>query len=84
MARIIYALNQSIDGYVDQHEAFAPDPILFRHFIEDVRGLAGMIYGRRMYEMMRYWDEDREEWGAAERDYAEAWRSRPKWVVSRS
>jgi dihydrofolate reductase len=83
MARLVFALNQSLDGYVD-HTAFAPDPALFRHFIDDVRGLAGSVYGRRMYEVMRYWDEDRSEWDEAERDYAAAWRSQPKWVVSRS
>jgi dihydrofolate reductase len=83
MAKLVFALNQSLDGYVD-HMAFAPEPALFRHFIEDVRGLAGIVYGRRMYEVMRYWDEDRPEWDAAERDYAAAWRSQPKWVVSRS
>ena len=55
-----------------------------RHWIEQVRGLAGSVYGRRMYEVMRYWDEDRPEWGAAEHDFATAWRSQPKWVVSRS
>jgi dihydrofolate reductase len=83
MAKLVYALNQSLDGYVD-HMEFAPDPVLFRHFIDDVRGLAGSVYGRRMYEVMRYWDDDRPEWDAAERDYAAAWRSQPKWVVSRS
>ena len=49
-----------------------------------MRGLTGSVYGRRMYEIMRYWDEDRPEWDAAERDFAAAWRSQPKWVVSRS
>lgn len=83
MARLVFALNQSLDGYVD-HMAFAPDPVLFRHFIDDVRGLAGSVYGRRMYEVMRYWDQDRSEWNEAERDYAAAWRSQPKWVVSRT
>jgi len=83
MAKLVFGLNQSLDGYVD-HMAFAPDPVLFRHFIDDVRGLAGSVYGRRMYEVMRYWDEDRSEWNEAERDYAAAWRSQPKWVVSRS
>jgi dihydrofolate reductase len=33
---------------------------------------------------MRYWDEDHSEWDAEERDFAAAWRSQPKWVVSRS
>ena len=83
MAKLVFALNQSLDGYVD-HEAFAPDPALFRHFVEDMRGLAGVVYGRRMYETMRYWDEDQGDWGADERDYAEAWRAQPKWVVSRT
>jgi hypothetical protein len=65
MAKLVYALNQSLDGYVD-HTAFATGAALFRHFIEDVRGLAGSVYGRRMYEVMRYWDEDRPEWDEAE------------------
>jgi dihydrofolate reductase len=82
-AKLIFGLNQSLDGYVD-HEKFSPDPALFRHFVEQVRGLAGSVYGRRMYEVMRYWDEDRPEWSAEERDFATAWRSQPKWVVSRS
>src|ERR1700686_3392467 len=37
-----------------------------------------------MYEVMRYWDEAPPEWDAEERDFAAAWRSQPKWVVSRS
>ena len=85
MAKLVFGLNQSLDGYIDHdHAAFVPDPVLFRHFIDDVRGLAGSVYGRRMYEVMRYWDEDHSEWDEAERDYAAAWRSQPKWVVSRS
>ncbi|RUT31385.1 dihydrofolate reductase [Arsenicitalea aurantiaca] len=83
MATLVYALNQSLDGYVD-HMKFAPDPVLFRHFIADVGGLAGCIYGGRMYEIMRYWDDEQADWGEDEREYAAAWRSRPKWVASRT
>ncbi len=83
MAKLVFALNQSLDGYVD-HMAFAPDPTLFRHFIEDISGLAGCLYGRRMYEVMRYWDEEHPEWDAERREYAIAWRKQPKWVVSRT
>ncbi len=43
-----------------------------------------MVYGRRMYEVMRYWDEDLPDWDAEEHAYAAVWRSQPKWVVSRS
>jgi dihydrofolate reductase len=83
MAKLVYGLNQSLDGYID-HLAFKPSPALFRHFIEQVRDLAGMVYGRRMYEVMRYWDEDQADWSAEEHDFAAAWRSKPKWVVSRT
>jgi dihydrofolate reductase len=83
MAKLVFGMNQSLDGYVD-HMEFTPGPVLFRHFIEQVRVLAGSVYGRRMYEVMRVWDEDRPEWGAEFRDFAAAWRSQPKWVVSRS
>lgn len=83
MAKIAFGMNVSLDGYVD-HEAFAPGPVLFRHWIEQVGGLAGSVYGRRIYELMRYWDEDRPEWTAEYRDFAAAWRRQPKWVVSRS
>lgn len=84
MAKLVFEMNQSLDGYVDHLELGPPRPVLFRHFVERVRGLTGMIYGRRMYEVMRYWDDDLPEWGPDQRDYAAAWRSRPKWVVSRS
>jgi dihydrofolate reductase len=76
-------MNVSLDGYVD-HEAFAPSPPLFRHWIENQRGLAGSIYGRRMYEVMRYWDEDDPSWDAERREFASVWRALPKWVVSRT
>ena len=83
MARLVFGMNMSLDGYVD-HTAFAPGPTLFRHFIEEAQGQAGSVYGRRMYEIMRYWDDDQREWGADERAFAAAWRNQPKWVVSRS
>ena len=83
MAKLIFGMNVSLDGYVD-HDKFAPDPTLFRHWIEQVRGVTGSVYGRRMYEIMRYWDEDHPEWTPDLREFATAWRSQPKWVVSRS
>ncbi|MCR6701647.1 MAG: dihydrofolate reductase family protein [Dokdonella sp.] len=76
-------MNQSLDGYVD-HMAFAPSAVLFRHFIEEAEGQAGSLYGRRIYEIMRYWDDEHPEWGDDERAFAAAWRKQPKWVVSRS
>ena len=83
MARLVYQMSQSLDGYVD-HLEMEPGPALFRHFVEQVRDLAGGVYGRHVYELMRYWDEDDPEWDADRRAFAMAWRGLPKWVVSRS
>lgn len=83
MATFVFGMNQSLDGFVD-HTAFDPDPVLFRHFIEETQRLTGSVYGREMYEVMRYWDTDDPAWSADEQAYAAAWRRQPKWVVSRT
>lgn len=83
MAKLVFGMNQSLDGYVD-HTAFAPGPGLFRHFIREAEGQAGSIYGRVMYEIMRYWDDEHPEWSPDERAFDMAWRRQPKWVVSRT
>ena len=76
------------DGYVaglaSGLELPPPGVSLNRHFNDHVRGLAGLLCGRRMYEVMRYWDEDQPDWEVAEHDFAALWRAKPKWVVSRS
>jgi hypothetical protein len=66
MATLIFGMNQSLDGYVD-HMAFAPSPSLFRHFVTEAQGQVGSVYGRTMYEIMRYWDDDHAEWSDAGR-----------------
>ena len=83
MARLVFGMKQSLDGYVD-HTAFGPSPALFRHFIEQTETQTGCVYGRKMYEVMRYWDDSQPNWDASEQAYAAAWRKLPKWVVSRS
>jgi dihydrofolate reductase len=83
MAKLVFGMNQSLDGYVD-HTAFAPDATLFRHFVEEARGQAGSLYGREVYELMRYWDDDDPAWDADHQAFAAAWRRQPKWVVSRT
>ena len=94
MAKLVFGMMQSLDGYVAGNLAFTatpdgpqlppPGPELHRHFNDHVRGLAGILYGRHMYEVMRYWDEDLPDWEKIEHDFAAAWRSKPKWVASRS
>ena len=84
MAKLVFGMQQSLDGYVD-HLKMGPPPLaLTRHFMEQVRDQAGFVFGRGMYEIMRYWDEDRSDWDAEEYDFAAVWRRQPKWVVSRS
>ena len=81
-------MMQSLDGYVagvpGGPQLPPPGITLHRHFNNLFRGLSGILYGGRTYEVMRYWDEDRPEWGDVERDFAVAWRAQPKWVASRS
>ena len=84
MAKLIYGLSQSLDGYVDHMKLGPPAPAAFHHFIGLVRSATGLIYGRRTYEIMRYWDEDLPDWDAEDHEFAAVWRSQPKWVVSRS
>ena len=84
MAKIVFGMQVSLDGYVDHMALGPPAPALFRHFIDQLRGATGSVYGRRMYEVMRYWDEELPDWDAQDREFAALWRSKPKWVVSRS
>jgi hypothetical protein len=88
MAKIVFEMNMSLDGYVD-HDKLGSDPALFRYFIDGMRGLSGCLYGRKLYEIMSYWDED--DWKQhdparmpALRDFASAWRGQRKWFVSRT
>ena len=83
MAKLVFGMNQSLDGCVD-HLEMRTGCALFRHWIEHVRDLTGSVYGRRTYETMGYWDEDRPEWNAEQHEFAAAWRRQPKLVVSRS
>ena len=84
MAKLVFSMQQSLDGYVDHMKMGPPGPALFRHFMEQLRDQSGFLFGRVMYEIMRYWDEDSTDWDAEEQDFAAVWRRQPKWVVSRS
>jgi len=47
MAKLVFGMNQSLDGYVD-HDKFGPSETLFRHFIKEAEGQAGSLYGRKL------------------------------------
>jgi len=89
MAKLVFGMMQSLDGYVagadGRLDLPPPGEALHHHFNTHVHGLAGSLYGRRMYEVMRYWDDDQPGQGDdVSRDFAAAWRAQPKWVVSRT
>ena len=88
MAHLIYSVIASLDGYVaDRSGSFdwaEPDEEVHA-FVNDLERPVGThLYGRRMYELMRYWDEDQPGQDEVGRGFAAAWRAKPKWVVSRT
>jgi dihydrofolate reductase len=86
MAKLIYSAITSRDGYVaDEGGSFdwaAPDPEVHA-FVNDLeRHVGTYLYGRRMYEVMRYWDTADADWSPVEQDYAQVWQSADKIVYS--
>jgi dihydrofolate reductase len=89
MARLIYSVIASLDGYVaDEHgnfDSLAPDEEVHA-FVNDLERTVGTyLYGRRMYEVMVAW-ETMETAGRPEvlRDFAELWWAADKVVYSRT
>jgi len=83
MARFVCSMNVSLDGYVD-HDRMIPDADVFRFWTEAVQRTPNVLYGRKIYELMRYWEPDQPDWDDAERTFAKAWRAQKKWVVSQT
>jgi dihydrofolate reductase len=89
MAKLSYTAITSLDGYVaDEDGRFdwaAPDEEVHL-FVNDLERPAGTyLYGRRMYEVMRYWEDVAlADQPAFARDYAELWRAADKIVYSRT
>jgi dihydrofolate reductase len=88
MAKLVFGMMQSLDGYIagvpGGPQLPAPGDQLARHLNDEFRAVAGVVFGRRIYEVMRYWDDDQPDWGAVEHDFAMVWRGKPKWVASRT
>lgn len=88
MGRLIYAANTSLDGYLeDEAGSFdwsVPDDEVHAFWNEHERRIGTSLYGRRMYETMKVWEDD--DWLAGEpavvRDYATIWRDTDKVVYS--
>ena len=90
MAKLIYSAITSLDGYVaDENGAFdwaAPDEEAHA-FVNDLeRPVGTYLYGRRMYEVMRYWETAATSGDepAVIRDYVKLWQATEKIVYSRT
>lgn len=83
MARFVCSMNVSLDGYID-HDRMAPDAEVFRFWIDAVKASPNALYGRKIYQLMTYWQDDEPDWSEAEREFATAWRAQHKWVVSQT
>jgi dihydrofolate reductase len=90
MANLIYAAITSLDGYVADEEGkfdwAAPDEEVHGYVNELERPIGTYLYGRRMYEVMRFWEdpEDLADQSPVFRDYAEIWQAADKIVYSSS
>jgi dihydrofolate reductase len=87
MAKLIYLINTSLDGYIAD-SAGAIDwanPDQIHDFVTDlVRPYGTFLYGRRMYELMAYWNAAVESYPAGHRPFAEVWQQAEKLVFSQT
>lgn len=88
MARLVFGMMRWLDGSIAGAEGGPGLPIPsdapHRYFDRQMHEVSGSIYGRRMYEVMRHWENDQPGWGEVEADFATAGRKTPKWVASRT
>jgi len=90
MAKLIYVLNASLDGYIaDEDGKFdwgEPDEEFYSFINDLVRPVGTYLYGRRLYEMMAVWETDpaaaAQSPGA--REFAAIWQAADKVVYSRT
>lgn len=84
---IFYGFAVSVDGYIASAQRSdiglpMPEEALHRHFNELQERTALNLYGRNMYEVMRYWDAPPAESSDFDHEYARAWQGTPKVVFS--
>jgi dihydrofolate reductase len=91
MANLIYSAITSLDGYVaDEDGSFdwaAPDEEVHAFVNQLERPVGTYLYGRRMYEVMVYWetaDTLADQSPAPEREFAEIWQAADKIVYSKT
>jgi len=90
MAHLIYSAIASLDGYIEDREGkfdwAMPDAELHSYVNEQERGVGTYLYGRRLYETMRFWEDggDGPEDSDITAEFAAIWRAAEKVVYSRT
>lgn len=90
MAKLIYAAISSLDGYVADSEGnfdwSMPSEEVHRFVNNLERRIGTYLYGRRMYEVMRYWETASTGNGepSAGQEFAKMWQATDKIIYSRS
>jgi dihydrofolate reductase len=90
MAKLIYTAISSLDGYVADAEGnfdwSAPADEVHRFVNELERPIGTYLYGRQMYEVMRYWETapTGNDKPSAEQEYARIWQAADKIIYSKS
>lgn len=83
---IVYAMNVSADGYVVDAEGkfdwTEPAEDVFAFWIDRQRDTSLDVYGRELYETMRYWESPPEGSSKADLEFADAWQRTQRIVVS--
>ncbi|WP_371580150.1 dihydrofolate reductase family protein [Streptomyces sp. NBC_01314] len=88
MRSVTYSMSVSLDGYIVGPDGgfdwTAPDPEVFRFWIDQIRGVDVHLLGRRLYETMLYWETAEQDatLDDAEREWTALWNPLPKVVFS--
>ena len=89
MRKLIYSMGVSLDGFIagrgGEIDWSAPDEELHRFHNRQTQELGAQLCGRRLYEVMTYWETAEEENPSApehELEFARIWKALPKIVFS--
>lgn len=90
MRKVTYSMGMTLDGFITDSDGSidwsAPDDEVFRHSIEEIKGVDVHLMGRKLYETMLYWEDPEQvpSFGPAEQEWAGLWNPLPKVVFSRT
>ena len=87
MSKLIYITNTSLDGYIEDAAGAFDWPTsdqTFAFFTDLLRRIGTLLYGRKLYEMMAYWDAPVEGYPPEHREFAQVWQRPAKIVFSRT